>query len=67
MGIGHTWHLQLHTLSEAEKGQLIYYSELSRVAEGAIEAFPFKIKKGKSLMSFEDFCQKLPENSPKCL
>lgn len=37
MGIGHTWHLQLHTLSEAEKSQLIL---LWRVQQGSGESHP---------------------------
>lgn len=40
MGIGHTWHLMLHTLSEEEKGRLIYDSELRR-AGGCCDAGPF--------------------------
>lgn len=40
MGIGHTRHLQLHTLSEDKKGQLIYDSEFSEAGE-AVGQFPF--------------------------
>lgn len=40
MGIGHTWHLLLHTLSEDEKGQLIYDSEFRKAGE-AVGQFPF--------------------------
>lgn len=45
MGIGHTWHLQLHTLSEEEKGQLIYDREFRRAGgrqRGSSLAFPLK-------------------------
>lgn len=40
MGIGHTWHLQLHTLSGEEKGHLIYDSKFRRAGE-AVSHFPF--------------------------
>lgn len=34
MAIGHTWRLQLHTLSEEERGQLIYNSGFSVAGRG---------------------------------